>query len=49
VLWCERAFYRLAKAAEGRGGEGKRSASELSFNLFGLDIELGRGVDKAPS
>jgi hypothetical protein len=44
VLWCERAFYRLAKAAEGR-----RSASELSFNLFGLDIELGRGVDKAPS
>jgi hypothetical protein len=32
-----------------RGGEGKRSASELSFNLFGLDIELGRGVDKAPS
>jgi hypothetical protein len=34
---------------ESDGGDGRRSADEVRFNVISFDIESGRGVDEALS
>jgi hypothetical protein len=45
----QRSLGRLLLAWGGSGGEGRRLADKVSFNLIGFDIESRRGVDEAPS